>query len=142
MNKTREEVYSALFTLLASSSSFVTKSRKFKTYDQVLDADRPAIFMVEGVEEYSGGDRNLPPKTLLRVDVYIYVWTKDEDIPSAVLNPYLDAIDKVLLPNPVTGAQTLFGQAWHAWIDGAVLKDPGDFDGDAIAKIPISILVP
>lgn len=43
-------------------------------------------------------------------------------------------------PTSVTRKQTLGGLVPHCWIDGKVMKDPGDLDGDGIAVIPLKIL--
>jgi hypothetical protein len=40
----------------------------------------------------------------------------------------------------VTGRQTLGGLVSHCWIDGKIMKDSGDIDGDGIAVIPVKIL--
>jgi hypothetical protein len=32
------------------------------------------------------------------------------------------------------------GLVSHVWIDGKIMKDPGDIDGDGIAVIPVKIL--
>jgi hypothetical protein len=53
----------------------------------------------------------------------------------------LDVIDAALAPNPVTRKQTLGGLVSHVWIDGKVMKGPGDLDGDGVAVIPVKILV-
>ena len=40
---------------------------------------------------------------------------------------------------PATG-QTLGGLVSHCRVDGAVLKDPGDLDGDGLLWVPLKIL--
>lgn len=57
-----------------------------------------------------------------------------------MLDPLLDAVDAALAPNIVTRRQTLGGLVSHVWIDGKIMKDPGDIDGDGIAVIPVKIL--
>jgi len=55
------------------------------------------------------------------------------------LNTILDALEAAL--NPANGArQTLGGLVSHCRIEGAVLKDPGDLDGDGLLWVPIKIL--
>jgi len=48
-----------------------------------------------------------------------------------------------LKPSPATlGRQTLGGLVSNCYIDGKIMKDPGDLDGDGIAVIPVKILAP
>jgi hypothetical protein len=46
-------------------------------------------------------------------------------------------------PSPATlGRQTPGGLVSNCYIDGKIMKDPGDLDGDGIAVIPVKILAP
>ena len=42
----------------------------------------------------------------------------------------LAAIDAALAPSALTGLQTLGGLVSHCWIEGKLMKDAGDLDGD------------
>ena len=63
-----------------------------------------------------------------------------EDIATA-LNGLLDAVEAALNPFPLE-AQTLGGLVTHCWIDGSTDYHPGDLDGQAIAVVPVKVLVP
>jgi hypothetical protein len=61
-----------------------------------------------------------------------------------VLNPLLDAIAAALAPTGadlVAGAQTLGGLVKHCWISGAIETDEGALGGQAVAIVPVEILV-
>jgi hypothetical protein len=151
MNVSREAIMSALFALLSGATfaplsdgntGFVTKSRRLKLWTDV--GEQPAIFMAEHSENPSYQAENSPQKNSLDVEVYVYFKTPvtDEVKPAIDLNSILDGIDAALAPSITTGKQTLGGLVSHCRIDGKVLKDPGDIDGQGLAVIPIKILVP
>jgi hypothetical protein len=138
----REAIMQALFALVSGSASFVTASRRLQLWDSLQAGDKPAIFQYERGCEYKGAERHLPPTVTITVELYIYTapGTDSGVIPSSLLNPLIDAVDAALAPSKVTGKQTLGGLVSHCWIDGKVMQDPGDLDGDGIAVIPIKIL--
>lgn len=141
----RETILTALMTLLTPIASFVTVQRGYVDSGQFTEGARPAMCLVEKDDEYKSGVRGVITTTL-NVDVWIYLWTKDNPNPSSVLNPLLDALDAVLLPTVVgpggSNKQTLGGIVQNAYIDGRVIKIPGYIDGDGIIVAPVKILVP
>jgi hypothetical protein len=105
--------------------------------------ERPALFMFErGGETYRGAERNVPPIVTINVEVFIYTDAHEVEVPASILNPLLDALDTALLPDKMTGKQTLGGLVHHVWIEGRIIKEPGDLDGDGLAVVPIKVLVP
>lgn len=146
MIRTREEILEALFNLVTNSSpAYVTRSRKLRLWADVALEDRPAIFMFERAgDDYAPVRRiGLPPLTTINVEFFIYTNAKQADVPAALLNPLLDALDQILLPdNKMTGKQTLGGLVDHVWIEGHVIKEPGDLDGDGLAVVPVKIIGP
>ena len=140
--QSREAIMTALFALVSGSTSFVTASRRLRLWGDVSAGEKPAIFQYEKDDEYKGADRHLPPTVTMNVDLYVYTAPgMDSGVtPISILNPLLDAIDAALAPSRVTGRQTLGGLVSHCWIDGKIMKDPGDIDGDGVALIPIKIL--
>src|SRR5579862_8742709 len=129
---------SALFALVSGSASFNLASRRLKLWNEVAATDKPAIFMYERDDEYKGAERYVPPTVTMNVDLFIYIEAgKDQSVaPITVLNPLIDAVDAALAPSRTTGRQTLGGLVSHCYIDGKIMKDPGDLDGDGIAVIP------
>jgi hypothetical protein len=140
----REAILTSLFALVSGAAPFVTASRRMRLWSDVPSSDKPAIFMTEHGENYLRASEAVPEAVTIDVDLYIYIDAgKDQSIvPSSILNPLIDAVDTALKPNILTGLQTLGGLVSHCWIEGKILKDPGDLDGDGVAVIPIKILVP
>jgi hypothetical protein len=149
MNVMREDVMAALVALLEGviftqpvngATRFLSISRRLKLWSNVAKSQRPALFIAEHREQQAYQNEALPPKTTLGVDLFIYIDSSDPNaVPAIALNTMLDAIETAL--KPATGArQTLGGLVSHCRIDGAVLKDPGDLDGDGLLWIPLKIL--
>ena len=140
----RESIISAAFALVVNSAAFVTASRRLQTWSSVADSDKPAIFFSERRETYNRSSEAVPQSVTLEVDIYIYIDSSLEQtvVPATTLNNLIDAVDTALAPNAITGLQTLGGLVSHCWIEGKVLKDAGDLDGNGVAIIPLKILVP
>jgi hypothetical protein len=137
----RETIMQALFALVSGSAPFVTASRRLQLWNTLSAAEKPAIFQYERDDNYTNG-KNYLPIVEMNVDLYIYTAPGlDSGItPISIMNPLLDAVDAALAPSPVTRRQTLGGLVSHVWIDGKIMKDPGDIDGDGVAVIPVKIL--
>ena len=142
---TREQVALALFTLLTSSSAYQTTGRRFITDDQLAACQKPALFMYEHKETHVKAKQITPAVRTLEVDVYIFIATGQDPnyTPITDLNNLIDAIDPttggVLSPFPNT-QQTLSGLVTNVYIDGEILKTPGDINGLGVAVIPIKVI--
>jgi hypothetical protein len=138
---TREAIYSALFAKLTAAAGFATASRRLRHWGDVGAAEQPALFQVQK-SETARRDAGLPPKWTLAVDLFLYAHAPDDaTAAAAVMNPLLDAIEAALAPDPVTNVQSLGGLAAHCWIAGKVETDEGVLGGQAVAIVPIEILV-
>lgn len=136
---TREPIYSALFALLSAAASFATASRRLRHWSDVGPAEQPALFVVQK-SETAERKAGLPAKWRAAVDVYVYVHAPDETTaPATALNPLLDAIEAALASQGVV--QTLGDLAAHAWIAGKIETDEGVLGGQAVAIVPVEILV-
>lgn len=140
----REAIYSALFALASSSASFVTRSRRLRLWSSVPPGDKPALFLSERGEHVAHASEAVPETVTLHAEFYIYTDAAQDQTatPASTLNALLDALDTALRPDALTGKQTLGGLVSHCWIEGRILKDPGDLDGSGIAVVPVKILVP
>jgi hypothetical protein len=137
----REPIYAALFTLVAGAASFVTISRRLRHWSDIGAAEQPALFMIQKSEN-AEERRPLPVKWRASVDLYLYVQAPDElTSPATVLNPLLDAVEAALAPDPVGHVQTLGGLVSHCWIAGRIQTDEGVLGGQAVAIVPVEILV-
>ena len=137
----REPIYAALFALAASAASFVTVSRRLRHWSDVGAAEQPALFMIQKSEN-AEERRPLPVKWRASVDLYLYAQAPDKlTAPATVLNPLLDAVEAALAPDPVGHVQTLGGLVSHCWIAGRIQTDEGVLGGQAVAIVPVEILV-
>jgi hypothetical protein len=157
---TREAVMNALLAVAATAANFQTVSRKIvlvpgaPTPQVALPPAQPALYLFEDNETTTVPARGAPSKRIWRVQ--LWVWCKiplgftpgvpDDVTPGAsVINPLIDAIEAALKPdNPVVNVLTLGGLVQHCWIEGETVKVSGDInpDGQCVAMIPVSILVP
>ena len=104
---TREQVLTALFTLLQTASGFNSYSRRFQLWDQVKPAAMPALILSEKPEQIQRGKELRPGIRTLNAEVWIYINAgKDpNEVPATTLNTLIDAIDPnsggVLNPYPI-----------------------------------------
>ncbi len=142
---TREQAACALFKLLTSSYTYPTTSRRFRTFDDIAQVQKPALYQVEHEEEHVRGKQLIPAIRTLMVDVYLFISTgmDPKAVPITTLNNLIDAIDPVsggvLTPND-HGRQTLGGLVTDCYIEGKITKVPGDLDGQGVAIIPIKVV--
>ncbi len=140
----REPIYEALFALVSGAAPFATASRRLRHWSNVAAAEQPAVFQVQK-RETARQQEGSP--TLWRADIDLYVYCQapdDESAPTSVLNPLIDAIAAALAPTGadlVAGAQSLGGLVKHCWISGAIETDEGALGGQAVAIVPVEILV-
>jgi hypothetical protein len=153
MMNSREAILEALCARLAEAQfatpingcdTWALLSRRLKLWSDVAGADQPALFVTEHGETVAYGSESLPGKTVLNVDLFVYIAAgKDPDcIPARDLNVALDALQSCLAPGPAEGRQTLGGLVAHCRIEGRIVKDPGDLDGQGLALVPVKILAP
>ena len=144
---TREPAVAALLARVAAAYPWAAPpSRRLKLWSDVPAAMRPACFLHEGGSETYADAAAGSPKRTLAMRLFIYADAHDPGTPGAArLNTIMDALDGALAPNgadAALGRCTLNGTAWRCSIDGKVLKDPGDLDGDALLVVPIAIVLP
>jgi hypothetical protein len=143
MKVSRDLIMQALLAKIVAGGYFAATGRRLKIWTEV--AIQPACFLYEHGEMRTHQSSNLP-KDGLNVDIYVYVKTGDPNaVPATLLDNALDAIDAALAPtgaDKIRNRQTLGGLVEHCFVDGRVVKDPGDLDGQGVAVVPIVILVP
>lgn len=140
----REAIMAALLAQVATSA-FATSGRRLIPWSQVTE--QPAIFVRHIKEEHPPRPLPTPPRATIHAEVWIYAKTPDpSDVPDSTINPLIDAVEAALVPSnaelAVGRGQTLGGLVNHCWIEGTIEVDPGDLDSQAIAVIPVKILVP
>jgi hypothetical protein len=141
----REAIYSAFFTVISGAAGFATASRRLRHWSDVPAAEQPALFMTQK-HETAARQRGLPAKWTLAVDLYVYAQASDDgSAPALSLNPLLDALDAAIAPlgrDLAANVQTLGGAVYQAWINGKIETDGGILGHQAVAIIPVEIVVP
>ena len=148
----REPIEVALFAFFAAiagadgSKLFKTATRKPEHWDNVPPEDSPALLLMPR-REIGNRRKGLPTKWTGEYDLLLYVHTGAQNDPTVVaaslLNPLLDAIENALTVDDLSNnALTLGGLVSHCWISGNVETDEGVLGSQALAIIPIEILVP
>lgn len=142
----REQIASALFNLLKSSSEFVTSGRRNTDPEGLGPTQTPALFLVERDDDWdrSQGFNQFAKRTMrFWAIVYSDVGTNDAAVPNTIVNNILDAIDLVMQPDDVLeGTLTLGGLVQAVTLDGATQRSSGDTTGKALAIVPIRVLIP
>ena len=142
---TREDIMSALFALIKGAADFKRTGRRLQLWTDVAPADKPAMFMSEHDEDSVNPDDSTPGKLTINAKIWIYTDAGlDQSVePIIELNNLIDSVWKVLQPNnPVQNVFYIPGTPARVRIDGKVIKDAGDIDGNGLAIIPLKILVP
>lgn len=146
MATTREQAMEALFALLQTVPGFNSYSRRLKMWTQVPTESQPALFLVEHSESRLTSLRGTPGRLQLLANIWIMLKTTDPEIIGGTeLNNLLDAIETTIETSgvdPKVNVQTLGGLVNRCWVNGTVIKDPGDIDGQALAIMPVNILMP
>lgn len=150
----REAIFAALFALVWAAYPWKNNqslARRLLLWGDVPTEQRPALFQFEGTEEtysYSAGGGS-QPKRVLEARLFIYTDCKVPSIiGSTILNTTITAVETALAPTFADSLglggqqQTLGGLVHSCRIEGKVFRDPGDIDGDGMARIPVMMVCP
>lgn len=140
----RNAVFDALLALSditwGNGATFVERLRRLKMWDK---APIPSLYQIEGTENVASLDGQLDKRTLRANWIVYHRGGKDQAAtPAQVSNDILDALETAFRPTLPGARQTLGGLAYRAFIDGAIHKDNGDLDGQALLIVPITIILP
>jgi len=143
----RESAIGALLTLVANAYPWTLGPvRRLKLWSDVSAASRPACFLFEGSQETYSWSESALPKRITEVRLFVYLNAKDPSIVGAALvNDVMDALDSAFAisgGDVIVGRNTLGGTVYNCRIDGKILKEPGDLDGDAILIVPVKLILP
>lgn len=138
----RESIYGALWSRLQAltANGFVTVERRLRHVNDVPQEEQPYLAMAQTgeVPHYEVGRT-----TQWTLNVVLYVYVKDPAgmEPGVLMNPLLDAITGVFaFDNTMGNSFTLGGLALWARM-GPIETDEGTLGEQAIARIPVEILV-
>jgi hypothetical protein len=138
----REPIYAALFALTQNIPDIVTTGRTLKHYDDVPQAQQPAIFQRQ-LDQTAQVKPGTPTKWELAAEWYIYVneGTQPGVDSCSLLNPILDALEAALAPN-WQGYNTLGGLVFDCKLGGKMEIYEGVNGGpQSMAIVPIKIIV-
>jgi hypothetical protein len=143
----RESAIVALMNLVANAYAWTLGPvRRLKLWSDVSAANRPACFLFEGSQETYTWSESALPKRIIEVRLFVYLNAKDPSVVGAtLLNNVMDAFDTAFAlsgGDVVLGRNTLGGTVYNSRIDGKILKDPGDLDGDALLIVPVKLVLP
>lgn len=149
----REEILNALFAKLQAATfipigptdaiTWVETGRRLKLWGDIDPSQQPAMFLTDHDEDYKQPGRGQPPRRFLPARVWCYARCDGGLVGSTIINTMLTTVENALTPDDKTAnVQSLGGLVYTAWIEGTVIKDPGDLDDQALLIVPIQILWP
>lgn len=146
MSTDRDGILNALYSRLKTKlgSAVVTMGRRHMMPPQLTSAMQPALFVVQGGEMKEPHPRGTGGKVILHVLLVAYCYDNAANSDgSTQLNILIGKIEDALAPDDAsTLVQTLGGKVDRCWIEGESDIDPGVFGQQAVAIIPVRILVP
>lgn len=138
--QSRETAFEALFNLMSAIPCIKTCTRRLKHWQDTAAEDQPAIYL-EHTGEVKQPVRGLPTRIVLELNLWLYVRSEGNPV-GPVLNPVLDSIEQALSPkNDGDHTLTLGGLVHHCWIEGQTQIFEGDLGEEAVAIIPVKLLV-
>lgn len=145
MSGRREQVLTALFTLLETSLQFKTFSRRLVRQENVTPAMSPALFLVSHEDDYVRDVIAAPPKRDLKPMIVLYnnAGNDPNAVPEAPINEAIDVLDTLFNgDNALVRKNTLGGLVEACFIEGTIVRGSGDVTGFGSAIIPIRIILP
>ena len=150
---TREQVFTALFTLLQTATGFETFSRRMLDYSEIAPRLLPCLILWELHGEVDRTGRGLRREWWDAMIVGVFQnpsRPQNGDPTTAVpgatfLNPLLDSVSTVLeADDPISNELTLDGLVQWVRIEGKLVVETGDTDADGRGGfiLPLRILVP
>jgi hypothetical protein len=149
MSATREQIATAVFSLVSGAYAFGYTSRRLRLWGDDPLATRPSFYMTQGEAQpynYGSGTIYGSIRRLLKIRLWFYANAKDPTIIGATqLNEIWDAVDAVIFPSggdAMTGKNTLGGLVDDCRIANVPVFDAGDLDGDGLLMIDLEVTMP
>ena len=165
-----DPIMDALLALLQEScgSLFKTYTRRFVTWQQLIQSIengnpalfQPALLLIDsvgfggGTTKYEQQGRTPIRRTIQRSIVLYAQITRGNTpggydpnvVPGSMFYPLIESVESALEPSPSSSfaVVTLGGRVTHCWLEGEGIIIPGDLDpnGQGMATLPVSILIP
>lgn len=139
---TRDAIDTALFQQIAGTSGWVTSSQTLRLWKDVSATEMPAFFLSLRGEEAKPLRTGPVTKWTRFYDAWIYVNHDGTGNPAMkALAASLDLVEERLRPIPGAERQTLGGLVYVARLEGTVETDEGSLGDQAIAVMPITVIV-
>lgn len=150
----REPIWVAAYNALKAGlgTSVVTCGRKHVMPPDLSPNQQPAAFLVQIREHRQAGPRGLPGKLMLEGMIFIYVYPpltdsvpgKETSLAATKINELLKLVDDSFQPDLQGHNEycSLGGVVSHCWVEGQTDQDPGIFGDQAMATVPLHILIP
>jgi hypothetical protein len=145
MSIARDAILEALFQRIKTKVGLgaTTFGRRHMMPPKLTSDKQPAVFVVQGPEHHEPRPRGTGGKVMLHALVIAYYYDNAANADGSTgLNILLGLIEDAIAPDQGQLVQTLGGLAYHAWIEGDADVDPGVFGQQAVAILPVRILVP
>lgn len=145
MVSTRKAIFDALYARLGTVQGVTTLGRRLRSFDEVQPSEQPALFMQPG-SQVAENTPGLPVKWRLAVDLYLYVHDTTAAGPSELLQELLDRIEAALRATSAEAhgedaPTTLGGLVLACQIAGPIESDEGSLGAQAVAIVPLELLV-
>lgn len=146
----RGQVFDALFAYLKqipppTGGSWKTFSQSLAQWDNYPAANQPAMFLHRGPQTATQNKAFGVTKWQWKVQLWMYYRTDGlnttNTYPDQLTDVLLDAVERLFQTDPNVGRLTLGGLVHHCWIDGIIAFESGIADAQAVAVVPISILL-
>ena len=167
-----EQIMVALLAVIKTNcgSTFVTYSRRLKTWEQMIQdlqngqptVKQPALYLYDGVGlgggrvKYEPRGRGSPGVRILERSIVIYAMFPGGGTPrgidsttagGTIFAPLVDAIELAFSPevgDGPGGTLTLGGLVSHCWIEGESIWITPDIDqnGQGMLTFPVRIMIP
>lgn len=151
MTASRESIAVALVALFkANPGGFITIGRRHVMPPQLTPAQQPALFVAFTSEDTYQQLPTMPGRTTLEATLFVYCTGPgaqeapgtETALAETTLNGLLGDIEAAIAATPDGSAQTLGGLVSRCWIEGTAYKDPGILANQAMAIVPVRMLVP
>lgn len=152
----RESIYAALFALVNSATinslpAFITAGRTIESLDQINAVEKPALFQLQGAENWKQNISGLPYVSDAVVELYVFASQPDKRVDVAPqLNNLVDAVIASLFsfPNVPRAASLGRKQTLGGLVEAVKLQGKAEYyiglSGmiNAFAVIPITLVMP
>jgi hypothetical protein len=151
---TGEQVWAAVLALMDTLKDTTTQpvpvgkvrytSRRVRHWQEMEVAEQPCILIGEDDDEGQKPQlRGEPYKWTLHGCLYVYAYTGEDEssVPTTQLNGILEAIKAVIAPSAREDKQSLGGLVFDCRIIGKIKKDGGVLGAQAVAIVPLEIVV-